>query len=853
MPVIGLMLSFVGMILQGGFHKLLGAMGRSDMDDYRRIFSLTLIFTFLVDFIFLAICVFGTNGVLSIAGGAKASPEAVAMGRLYIQTACLMILFFSLGSLFQLVMATYGYQMDRMICSVICVVVNVAASMLFINLLPEAYQIAGLGIGSALATVAQMLTAWVMMRRRGIRVAFRFCPVNRKNIVDSLDMLRRGLPSSIDNMLDSASGSVVNRIILSAFADGTAVLALVSIIKTLLNIIRTVGRGAFYASEPLVGNLHGGRDNERIKKTFTATIKIGLIYATGMAVLLLLLKNPLLAFYHVSENPDAHTGVILLALSGLLAVFSFAFNAVYESTEHLLLSLLVAVVPDSVLYPLLIPVLSRPFGITGVWLAMGLNFIPFFIVFYLMFLIVNRRFPVPLEKLLALKRDAGRTTALDVSIPVEAKNVTFVSEQLQHFFLEHGTQPEVAYSAALCMEEIAADYLEHRNAADRAGKKAYMDIKAFRDAGNIEIILRNYDDPYNPLVFERETESFSKIGVTMVQWIAKETSCGAKPKAAGIPDWASDSPAMASIVTFVEAVTDESSPDYLPPEARIVLFDSDGTLIGERYPTYSDQCMLLQRLLHEEGGKDAPAEDLAFAEALEAAIENHEPLPDSPRSTAQMAAEAFAGFTVEEYQAYVREFLDRDVPGFEGMTYGGRFFVPMVELVRYLAEHDFQVYICSGTERLFLRELIAGTLDQWIPPDRVIGSTFSLTATGQGDKADRDYTYAPEDEVLLEGDLIFKNLKMGKVISIVNEIGAPPVMVFGNSSGDFAMGQYALQHGGRAYMLLCDDTERDYGDTEAAAEFAGRCFETVSMRSEFETIYAETVAKTWTEGLDAAA
>lgn len=31
------------------------------------------------------------------------------MGRLYIQTACLMILFFSLASLFQIVMATYGY------------------------------------------------------------------------------------------------------------------------------------------------------------------------------------------------------------------------------------------------------------------------------------------------------------------------------------------------------------------------------------------------------------------------------------------------------------------------------------------------------------------------------------------------------------------------------------------------------------------------------------------------------------------------------------------------------------------------------------------------------------------------
>mgnify|MGYP006988992091 CR=1 FL=1 len=48
-----------------------------------------------------------------------------------------------------------------------------------------------------------------------------------------------------------------------------------------------------------------------------------------------------------------------------------------------------------------------------------------------------------------------------------------------------------------------------------------MDIKAFRDAGKIESILRNYDEPYNPLVFEREAECYSKISVTMVQRIAK--------------------------------------------------------------------------------------------------------------------------------------------------------------------------------------------------------------------------------------------------------------------------------------------------------------------------------------------
>lgn len=523
MPIIGLMLSFVGMILQGGFLKLLVTMGRSDKEDYHRVFSLSMTFTFLVGILFMAICIFGTNGVLNVAGASKASEQAVTLGRLYIRTACLMILFFSLGTEFQIVMATYGYQTDRMICSVICVVVNVVTSIIFINILPEAYRIAGLGAGSVLGTLAQMVTAWTAMRRKGIQVKYSFYPINRMNIVDSLDMLRRGMPSSIDNMLDSVSGSVVNRIILSSFADGTAVLALVAVVKTLWSVIRTVGRGTFYSCEPLAGILHGGRDNEGIKGVFIAANKNGLLYAAGMAVLLFVIKNPLLNFYHISGNPDAHNAVLMLAIGGLLLVFSYTLNAIYESTGHLLLSLLVAVVPDSILYPLLIPVMSRTFGITGVWLAMGFNFLPFFIVYYLVFVILNKgKFPVPLEKLLVLRQDTKRTVAMDVSIPTESKNVSFVSEQLQNFFMEHGAQPKLAYAVSLCTEEIAADYMEHRKASGKAGKKAYMDIKAFRDEDKIEIILRNYDDPYNPLMFERESESFSKIGVTMVQRIAKD-------------------------------------------------------------------------------------------------------------------------------------------------------------------------------------------------------------------------------------------------------------------------------------------------------------------------------------------
>ena len=523
MPIIGLMLAFTAMIMQGAFLKLLNAMGRNNMDDYRRIYSLSLIFTIVVDCIFLAICLFATEGVLNIAGAAKATEEAARLGIIYVRTACLEILFFCVGTIFQLVIATYGYQLDRMISSTICIVVNVVSSIVFVYILPDDIAIAGLGIGSAIGTFAQLIVSYIMMKKRKISIKFKMYPLNKQNIVDSLDMVRRGFPSSIDSMLDSVSVSIVNRIILATFAaEGTAYVALVAILKTIYKVVQNMGRGVFYSSEPMVGILSGSKDNNGIKKTFKTALKYGLIYSVSVAAILLILKNPLLSFYNVGEDADAHAGMIFIAVSSFIVVIPFVFNAVYESTGHLLLSLAVSVIPDSILYPVLIPVLSGILGPKGIWAAMMLNFIPFFIVYYIIFMIIHRKAIIPLSRLLVLSKEGDDISELDVSISAEEKNVSFISEKLQGFLTEKGVDPKTAFKTALCTEEIAADYIAHRNSSEKSGKTAYMDIKVFRTHGNLEVILRNNDELYNPLVFEKSKDDFSKIGITMVQKISKE-------------------------------------------------------------------------------------------------------------------------------------------------------------------------------------------------------------------------------------------------------------------------------------------------------------------------------------------
>ena len=309
--------------------------------------------------------------------------------------------------------------------------------------------------------------------------------------------------------------------------------------------------------------------------------------------------------------------------------------------------------------------------------------------------------------------------------------------------------------------------------------------------------------------------------------------------------WTEDSKAASSITEYVNKVTDEDSESYIPVEDRIAVFDLDGTIIGELYPSYFEYMMFIHRALYDEN-YEADEEVKEFAAALEEGIRTGS-LPDnSERIHAEYAGRVYAGMTIDELKDYTREFMKSKAEGFDNLTRGEAFYKPMVSLVKYLDANDFTCYIVSGSDRTVVRALIEDVLP--IPENRVIGMSYSMVATGQGETDGLEYLYTEDDDVILGGDLIIKTIKMNKVSEIALEIGKVPVLCFGNSTGDLSMGQYTVnndEYEGRAYMVLCDDYEREYGNYDKWEPLAKFCdehgFETISMCEDFATIYGDDV------------
>lgn len=314
--------------------------------------------------------------------------------------------------------------------------------------------------------------------------------------------------------------------------------------------------------------------------------------------------------------------------------------------------------------------------------------------------------------------------------------------------------------------------------------------------------------------------------------------------------WTESAPLKSELTSYMAAITSESSADFIPVENRIAVFDMDGTLCCETDPGYFDHKLLYHRVMEDPDYKDkASEEEKATAEECKEYFDSGSYPEDLTIKHGKAVASAFKGMTISEFYAYIDNYKNSPMESYTGMTNGEAFYKPMLQVIDYLQANDFTVYVVSGTDRIITRALCNGVID--IPYSQMIGSDETLVATNQGDTDGLDYTFSHDDKLITGGEFIIKNLKMNKVSVIEQEIGKQPVLCFGNSSGDAAMANYTItnnQYKSGAYLLCCDDLERENGNTKKADKMRTSCEENgwtaVSMKDDWTTIYGDGVTYT---------
>jgi hypothetical protein len=282
-----------------------------------------------------------------------------------------------------------------------------------------------------------------------------------------------------------------------------------------------------------------------------------------------------------------------------------------------------------------------------------------------------------------------------------------------------------------------------------------------------------------------------------------------------------DGAARRAIVAFVDRVTKDGGPDFVPAPERIAVFDNDGTLWAEK-PVPFQVIFAFDRVKamapqHPEWRRQEPFASVLRGDLARVAASGEQ-------GVLQIMAATHAGMTTDEFADAVREWIASARHPQTRRLYTEMVYQPMLELLGYLRANGFKTFIVSGGGVEFMRpwtERVYG-----VPPEQVVGSSGKLRFE------QRDGV--PVLLKLPQIDLI--DDKDGKPVGIQSRIGRRPIAAFGNSDGDLQMLEWTASGRGARFALFVHHDD-------AAREFA---YDRTDTLQQFNVGWDEAVAKGWT-------
>jgi phosphoglycolate phosphatase-like HAD superfamily hydrolase len=329
---------------------------------------------------------------------------------------------------------------------------------------------------------------------------------------------------------------------------------------------------------------------------------------------------------------------------------------------------------------------------------------------------------------------------------------------------------------------------------------------------------------------------FRHAWVALLAMLLVLASPGAGHAQDPLPSW-NEGAAKSAIVSFVERVTREGSPDFVPAAERIAVFDNDGCMWPENPVPFQLAYAVdeINRMVAEQPAlKEDPMVQALLAGDFAKLLEgpHHDGL-------LHIIALTHAGMTTEEFAARVEAWISTAKHPKFGRPYDQLTYQPMQEVLAYLRANGFKTFIVSGGGADFMRvwsERVYG-----IPPEQVVGSTARVK-----------YELRDTGPVLVKTlDHLFVDDKAGKPAGIHQFIGRRPIIAFGNSDGDKQMLEYTtinnprpslgviVRHTDEAREYQYDVNPKSSGTlVEALKDAPGRGWTVISMKDDWNAVFS---------------
>ncbi|WP_161878237.1 MATE family efflux transporter [Alkalibacterium sp. MB6] len=366
-PAFGVMQGIGLMLGLGGATRFRILLSQQNKEQAKRVYSQTLLFAILLSLVFVLLGLVASNQLAWLSG---ADAETFSNTAIYLRTILTFAPFFILNSVLQSFVRNNGDPSLSMAAMVVGSLLNILLDYVFMFLL-------GMGMfGAALATsIAPIISISILSIHY-------FKPYNQLKLTLQAfqsrvlkDVMYLGSTAFINEVAAAFVIFTFNIIIFSL--EGNAGLAAYGIIANIGFVVLSLFTGIAQGTQPLLSESYGYNDLKQMKQV----LKLSLLTSGLLSILVytttVLFTDEIISAFNTEQSEHvaqmAAIGLLIYFFGFFFAGMNTVLTTYFSATDQPRRALFFSLLRGGIIILPLVVVLSRLFGMTGVWLSFVLT------------------------------------------------------------------------------------------------------------------------------------------------------------------------------------------------------------------------------------------------------------------------------------------------------------------------------------------------------------------------------------------------------------------------------------------------------------------------------------------------
>ena len=515
-----LLIGAVCTVFAGGCAIICGKyLGQNRLDKIQDVFSMDLLITTAVALVITLIV--ALIGAFDLTGMFTHDPEARQVLNIYMLGQAIGIVPFMLSTQLAPFLSLESMSKKTMQAGLIYIAANLILCFFFVQV--KSLGAFGLALASSLGMWALFAVEiqYFLSKKSNIKVFG-----GSANLKEMTGIIAVGFPGAASALYLTIRGLILNNLLDTHV--GSAGISAFATANNLLGIFWAIQAGMLVVSRLLISVSVGEEDRKTLVNIMKVMARYFVPLMTAVDIIIFVFAVPLTNIFYQDPSQSVYgmtvTSIRILCFCMPFEVFACIFSCYEQISGKQLYVNLLALLDGVIGVAGLSAILIGPMGYNGVCAANFLNGVACVLFVIVFAWICLKRMPRSMEDLMMIPGDFGVSEDERMDITVRSsEEAVAVAEKIQEFCLSKGIDQKRAYYAALAMEEMAVNIVDHGFTKD--SKEHTIDVRVTHKKG--KVILRIKDDciPFDPKERSRvfnPDDPAKNMGIRMIYRIMED-------------------------------------------------------------------------------------------------------------------------------------------------------------------------------------------------------------------------------------------------------------------------------------------------------------------------------------------